>query len=205
MTSVSVRSSGDVKIELAVQAPEEPRGTIVICHPHPSHGGTMRNPIIVRIAKEAFARSLTSVRFNFRGAGKSTGSHTGGPGEVDDLAAVMEHVASGLPPAVGIAGWSFGAAIALIWQSHTSSAISYAGIAPPVRRSRDLALPPPDSLVDADRELIIGDRDQFVTVEDLTRYAASIDARVNHYENTDHFFVNKHKRLAGDVVSALDT
>ena len=163
----------------------------------------MTHPIIKSIANEAVAQGLTSVRFNFRGVGGSTGRFTGGPGEIDDLSSVMAHVASNLPPATGVAGWSFGAAIALMWQSIASSAIPYAGIAPPVRWPAGSALPPADSLVAAEREFIIGDRDQFVDVEDLTRYAATVNASVNLYARTDHFFINKYERLAQDVLKAI--
>ena len=77
----------------------------MICHPHPSHGGSMQHPILAAVSDEAITKGLTAVRFNFRGVGGSTGSHTGGPGEIDDLSSIMDHVASELPPVIGIAGW----------------------------------------------------------------------------------------------------
>jgi alpha/beta superfamily hydrolase len=200
---LTVKSSGDARIEVAIQSPNEPTGTVVICHPHPIHGGSMRHPILAGVADEAVAGGFAAIRFNFRGVGGSTGSHTGGPGEVDDLASVMDHAARESPPVVGIAGWSFGAAIALAWQADTHSTLAYAGVAPPMYTSDGLALPEAESLRDAQREFIIGERDQFVDADELTRYAESIGAAVNRYQNTDHFFVNKYERLSRDVVAVI--
>ena len=163
----------------------------------------MQHPILAAVSDEAVTKGLTAVRFNFRGVGGSTGSHTGGPGEIDDLSSIMDHVASELPPVIGIAGWSFGAAIALVWQSIAESTISYAGVAPPVHTSDGLTLPSPGSLRNAEREFIIGERDQFVNADALSSYARSIGAAVSRYPNTDHFFVNKYERLAKDVVRAI--
>ena len=203
MTTATIESSGGVTLEFAVQVPPHPIGSMVVCHPHPGHGGTMRHPIVRAIADEAVANGFTAVRFNFRGVGQSTSSPTDGSGEIDDLAAVMGHMESDHPPVIGVAGWSFGAAVALIWQARTDSVIRYVGIAPPVQGLGGHTLPPNDSLSTARRTFIIGDRDQFVDITALTSYAESLDAAVIRYDNTDHFFINKYRRLAEDVVATL--
>jgi alpha/beta superfamily hydrolase len=203
VTPFTVESTDGVAIEAAVQTPPQTKGYIVVCHPHPAHGGSMRHPLVRAIANRAASQGFSGVRFNFRGVGASNGVHTGGQGEIDDLAAIMNHVGSATPPVVGIAGWSFGAAVALIWQAKTDSTIPYVGIAPPIRETGDLALPKSSALADAQRGFIIGERDQFVDADTLANYAESIDARVHRYANTDHFFINKYERLAEDVVRTI--
>jgi alpha/beta superfamily hydrolase len=203
VTPTTIESSGGVTLELVVKKPPNSIGSVVICHPHPDHGGTMRHPLIAAIAAESVTRGFTSVRFNFRGVGKSTGASTLGIDEINDLSAVVEHAEAEAPPVIGVAGWSFGAAIALAWQAQSQSTIPYVGIAPPVQRLTDFGLSDGASLMPAPRTFIIGTRDQFVDADDLSKYAESIDASVTRYENTDHFFVNKYQRLAHDVLEAM--
>jgi alpha/beta superfamily hydrolase len=66
------------------ESPRSERGA-VICHPHPLYGGNMNNPV-VRAVEEGLQRAgCSTLRFNFRGTGESTGSYGGGVGEGDDL------------------------------------------------------------------------------------------------------------------------
>jgi len=58
----------DGRLEGTLRIPDgEPRGIAVIAHPLPTHGGTMRNPLIAAIARAAADRGLYALRFNFRG------------------------------------------------------------------------------------------------------------------------------------------
>lgn len=181
-------------------ARERANGTLLVCHPHPTQGGTMRHPILGAIAKEALARGLAVVRFNFRGVGESTGVHDDGIGEVSDIACVGDFIGRELPRLVGVAGWSFGAATALIWQARTGSTVPYIGIAPPVDSPLTPSLPDPGELEPARRLFIVGERDQFVNVDALAVYAGAIGADFEAYKGSDHFFVFKHEKLATDVV-----
>ena len=80
------------KLEIAVGTPTgvEREALGIICHPHPQHGGTMYNKVVSTLAKAFQALGLTTVRFNFRGVGKSQGQFDFGKGEVDDLFAVIK-------------------------------------------------------------------------------------------------------------------
>ena len=53
------------------------RHVALVCHPHPLYGGTMHNKVVFRAAKAALLSGLPTLRFNFRGAGKSVGTFTG--------------------------------------------------------------------------------------------------------------------------------
>lgn len=103
-------------IEIATDLPVgTSRGVAVIAHPHPLFGGTMDNKVVQTLARAFVQCGWTAVRFNFRGAGGSAGSHDEGRGELDDFLAVVQHAAapgeseteSGR--ALALAGFSFGA------------------------------------------------------------------------------------------------
>jgi uncharacterized protein len=86
----------------------------IICHPHPLYGGTMQNKVVTTLAKTFQELEFSTVRFNFRGIGKSTGSYDNGIGEAEDLRAIINWVKQVLPnQKIYLAGFSFGACIAI--------------------------------------------------------------------------------------------
>src|SRR5436853_1111872 len=98
------------RIECAVDSPEgSQRGYAVIAHPHPQFGGTLDNKVVQTLARALIELGYESWRPNFRGVGQSEGSHDEGRGEVEDLAAVLEHMKF---ERLVLAGFSFGAAMA---------------------------------------------------------------------------------------------
>jgi len=163
----------------------------------------MQAPMLEAIAVEAADRGLDTLRFNFRGIGSSTGSYGSGVDEINDVAAAVEWMIENRAPVVGIAGWSFGAAVALNWTASAGSRIAYVGIAPPVDSPLTPSLPSPHLLAAAKRTFIVGDRDQFLDANELEAYGTSIGARTIRYATADHFFVLRHERLATDTVDAL--
>jgi hypothetical protein len=203
VTTLSITTTDGEQLEAIHDSNSDSLGVIVLCHPHPQHGGTMRAPLLGAIAKYAVSEGYDVVRFNFRGVGESTGIHGNGEAELQDVEAAMAF-ASGLDiPVTGMAGWSFGAAVCLNWQAGTASAVPYVGIAPPVDGPLTPPLPAPSRLMPARRAFVIGEKDQFIPADELATYAASIGAEIIRYRGTDHFFVLKHSRLAEDVVDLI--
>jgi hypothetical protein len=106
--------------------------TAVVCHPHPLYGGTMNNKVVYTVARAFNELGLRTVRFNFRGVGKSEGGYGEGIGETDDLLAVLSWVKRTRPnDRVWLAGFSFGSFVAAraAQQWPTDQLVS---IAPPV-------------------------------------------------------------------------
>lgn len=204
MTPFEIESSGGIILEARWDRPDAPHTAVVLCHPHPLHRGTMTAPLMVAIAGHLVGAGFAVLRFNFRGVGSSGGTWTGGIGEIDDVdAAVGVAIASHPDLPLGIAGWSFGAAAGLRWQARAGSTLPYAGIAPPLASDLSPRLPDPGQLAPARRTFILGDRDQFVTVADLERYAESIDAELEVMRGSDHFFYFREDRVGTMVAEAL--
>src|SRR5215469_17914928 len=65
------------------------RHAALVCHPHPMYGGTMHNKVVFHAMKALNGFGLPVLRFNFRGAGLSEGTHDGGRGERDDVGAAL--------------------------------------------------------------------------------------------------------------------
>lgn len=91
---------------------EEPegalRGTAIVCHPHPLHGGSLRNTIVVRVARALRQLGFETLRFNFRGVEGSEGVHDGTQ-EVEDAAAAAALLTGRHPDLpLWVAGYSFG-------------------------------------------------------------------------------------------------
>src|SRR5687768_7857474 len=103
------------RLEALLMLPDGPATVAaVVCHAHPLHGGVMHFKAVFRAAKGLQAHGAAVLRFNFRGVGRSEGTHDQGRGEQDDLraaAAEMERRFPGLPLLLG--GFSFGASMAL--------------------------------------------------------------------------------------------
>jgi alpha/beta superfamily hydrolase len=89
------------------------RGIALIAHPHPAGGGANTNKVAHTLAKAFLQLGYAVFRPNFRGVGKSEGTHDEGRGEVDDLMTVLEiaqqSFEDGINLPVALAGFSFGA------------------------------------------------------------------------------------------------
>jgi len=171
--------------------PESRRhGTAVLCHPHPLHGGTMRNKVVTIMERALRECGLFTVRFNFRGVGESEGQFDDGNGEVDDLLAVVEWVRRAQPNHdLWLGGFSFGAYVALgaCGKVPVRQLIT---IAPPVERYGfgELQLPNCPWLV------VQGDEDEVVSPLAVQDWVHGLDQLPDLVvmEGAGHFF---HRRL----------
>ncbi len=101
------------KLEALYRDLQDPAAVAVICHPHPSGGGTLHNKVVFRAARGLESANVATLRFNFRGVGASGGKHDGGEGELEDVNAAIEWMKrkhAGKKLIVG--GFSFGAWVA---------------------------------------------------------------------------------------------
>lgn len=202
--TVSFRSADGVVLEGRLATPESPAaGIAVVCHPHPQYGGSMSSGPIPAIWRALAAAGRATLRFNFRGVGRSEGAYDRGAGEVRDAAGAVAFMAErfGSSPAA-IAGWSFGAIVALHAALADRAVDTYVALAPPVRMGSELDIshdPTVDELAAwHGRALgICGTEDPFCTPKALDAWAEQLPGmEVVVLEGEDHFFSGAHERVA---------
>ena len=170
------------RIECAVDLPAgQARGVAVVAHPHPLFSGTLDNKVAQTLARAFVELGYAAWRPNFRGVGESEGSHDEGRGEVEDLAAVVEHSKN---EKTVLAGFSFGAAVQTrLAQRVKPERMVLVGLA--VKHLEAMPVP-------ADSILIHGEEDTTVPLADVLAWARPQDLPVVVVPGADHFF---HRRL----------
>ncbi len=104
----------EVWLESHAETGRHPTPVTIICHPHPVYGGSMTNKVVHILAAGFRELGAHTVRFNFRGVGRSAGEFDNGVGEAEDLRAVVKWTQAQFPDSpLWLAGFSFGAWIAL--------------------------------------------------------------------------------------------
>lgn len=179
----------------------EPESVAVICHPHPQYGGTMTNKVVYSIARAFNEAGAPSVRFNYRGVGKSTGSYDDGNGETDDAIAVLDWVAQRWPGArLCLGGFSFGGAVAI--RAATARDVTrLVTVAPAIRR----VTVDEGSLPQCPWLIVQGDRDELVDPNDIQQWAQALpeSPRLAVLNGVEHFFHGRLNELRQVVVQWL--
>jgi uncharacterized protein len=176
-------------LECAIDAPEGVSvGTAVICHPHPVHGGTLDNKVVQTVARAAVQLGWRSVRFNFRGVGRSDGRWDEGVGEVNDCLAVIAALREPALPLL-LAGFSFGGYVA---------AAAAQRLAPQAQAARLVLVGPSTQKqsvpnVPADTLVIHGETDDVVPLSATLDWARPQTLPVIVFPGVGHFF---HGQLA---------
>ena len=188
-------AAGAIEVALDLPAPTDrgPRGLALIAHPHPLYAGTLDNKVVQTLARAFVALGYFAARPNFRGVGRSEGTHDAGAGEVDDLLAVIAHLKrEHMLSEVVLAGFSFGAFV----QTHVAARLAEAGT-PAARMvlvatavTRWNALPVPVEM-HANTLLIHGEQDETVPLADLFDWARPQQLPVVVIPGADHFFHRK--------------
>jgi alpha/beta superfamily hydrolase len=100
--------SKDLEIEGLFNRKTGNRG-VVVTHPHPLYGGDMHNMVVETIVHAYQNKGYSTLKFNFRGVGKSQGKYDNGTGEQEDVLAAMSYLAKTGIEKIDLAGYSFGA------------------------------------------------------------------------------------------------
>ena len=191
--------AGDLRLEGRLALPAGATGGAVVCHPHPQYGGTMDNNVVVAIAEALQAGGIATLRFNFRGVAGSQGCYAEGRGEVDDARAAVAFVRERLGDGdITLAGYSFGAMIALL-AGHDASGVSrLVAIAPPVAMF-DLAFL---SGCRRPKLFVAGDKDRYCPLAKLEAQLATAAEPKSFVRiaGADHFFYG-HEAAMSDAVA----
>jgi len=133
-TRVSISSGGGL-LEGSLEIPEfpYPLPAVLLCHPHPLHGGNMDNKVLRVVGKKLAEKGFAVLRFNFRGVGRSQGAYDEGVGEKDDARAAFSFLIEQKEvdeKRAFILGYSFGGMIALSVAALEEKIKAVAGISP---------------------------------------------------------------------------
>ena len=195
--------SSDIQLEGVLHAPASrgPHAAVVVCHPHPRYGGDMDNPVVVVVCLALARRGIATLRFNFRGVGQSQGQYSGGDGEVTDARAALAFLGSSDDingSRVGIAGYSFGASIALEAAAQQPLARAVATIACPAPSLGEGELHP----MNKPKLFVTGDLDHAVPLDQFNllvqRFAEP--KKVHVISGADHFLRGQENVVATAVV-----
>lgn len=176
------------QLEAILKEPNgERRGVGLVCHPHPLGGGTMHNKVVFRAAAGLIDAGLTTLRFNFRGVGASTGEHAEIEGGREDVRDALDYLSANYEgEEITLAGFSFGSRTGMEVGMSDGRVKRLISIGTPVEKYRDY-----DFLKSVKQPILFvhGDKDEFCSVESLRELTDKIPhADVVVFENCGHFF-----------------
>lgn len=180
----------------------QPQSAAILCHPHPQYGGTMHNKVVYRAAQALRERGFVTLRFNFRGVGRSTGTYDFGVGEQDDVRAAIDFMAGRYKKAcLWLVGYSFGAWVGLTVASGDERIAALVGIGLPVETNDFQFL----TLCRKPKFFIQGTNDEFGSVEHLNALLLTLPEpkEVIYIEGADHFFTGKLGELQTAIITCV--
>ena len=191
MSTSSLRTSDGQTLaaDLAEPGPDiEPRGAVVLCHPHPQFGGNRFNNVVEALYRALPPAGFTTIRFDFREA------HDGGVAERLDVVAAIDQVAVG--GSVFVVGYSFGALVALSTPDERIAAI--VAVAPPL--GPDAADPGRPTL------LLTPHHDQFCPPERVRPIVETwSEGELQVVDGADHFLMGHAGEVAERSVAWLSS
>ncbi|MCR9177977.1 MAG: alpha/beta hydrolase [Alphaproteobacteria bacterium] len=191
-----------------IHAKENNAPIALMLHPHPEHGGTMNNKVVYSMYQSFVARGFSTLRFNFRGVGRSQGEYDGGEGELSDAASALDWLQTYNPNARAcwIAGFSFGAWIGMQLLMRRPEITGFVSIAPPANMFDFTFLAP----CPASGLMVQGDQDEIVPPDSVkklvdklsTQRGIKIDHRI--IKGANHFFGKHMDEMSGIVGDYMD-
>jgi len=182
----------------------------LLCHPHPSGGGTMHNKVVYHAMKALnapqFGLQWPVLRFNFRGTGRSEGKHDG-KAEAGDVRAALNWLTAEFDRPIVLVGFSFGAAMALLaCCDHPAANVrAVAALGLPTRTQHREYRYPFLSHCTLPKLFLSGDCDQFAPAADLQNLAATTaePKKLVLLPRADHFFSNQLHAMQNELAGWL--
>jgi hypothetical protein len=175
-----------------VRSPDPKAPVALVLHPHPLYGGTMNNKVVYNVYKTLFQNGFTVLRINFRGVGRSMGEYDEGVGEMTDAATALDwlQVNHQLSNVNLIAGFSFGAWIAMQLIMRRPEITNFIAVSPPVNTYDFSFLSPcpiPGLIVQGDKDSVVSEEAVHELVQRLSKQKnIKVDYRM--IAGADHFF-----------------
>ena len=160
---------------------------VVITHPHPLYGGDMYNLVVETIVHVYNIKGYSTLKFNFRGVGKSRGQYDNGVGEQKDVLAALSFLADMGMERIDLAGYSFGAwvnaHVAILEGIFVEDMVM---VSPPVGFMDFHAI----SAMNVLKFVITGSRDDIAPADAVKKMLSTWnpDARFEIIDGADHFY-----------------
>ena len=197
------------RIEARYEEGAEPGAPVaLILHHHPRAGGSMQDPVVITLYEMFAKRGFATLRYNFRGVGRSQGQFDSGPGELSDAAFVLdylENINEGSRQC-WVAGYSFGAFICLQLLMRRPEISGFIAVAPPANHY-DLSFLAP---CPASGIILSGERDSVVGPSDIERSLSKVRVQKGEIierdtvDGANHFFQDRLEALEGKASEYLD-
>jgi alpha/beta superfamily hydrolase len=197
------------RIEGRYRHSREPNAPIaLLLHALPSHGGTMNGKIVYALFRAFTKRGFSTLRFNFRGVGRSQGSFSRGEGELADAASALDWLQTYNQNAAGcwIGGFSFGAWIGMQLLMRRPEIDSFISVSPPASMYDFSFLAPcPSSGL-----IVHGEGDEIVPPESVQKlvnklsHQRDIKIDYNLLKGANHFFTDRMEELEQVISDYLD-
>ena len=187
---------------IALPDGEGPFPGVVMCHPHPLHGGSMDNNVVVAVTFGLADAGIASLRFNFRGVGNSSGEHAHGEKEHEETLMGMEFLGA-LPDIdddrIGLGGYSFSTRVICSHKQLYKKPLAIALVAPSLEAITDSPLQSDKT----PRLIITGDRDRLANSNGVDEQLARFNPPVEYHviPGADHFWVGQERQMAEKVVA----
>ena len=166
---------------------------VIICHPHSQMGGTMYNNVVETIRNVFASHAYSTLRFNFRSVGGSTGEYDEGKGEQQDILSACNFMKHQGINEILFSGYSFGAWVGSNVIRESPSLFKGAFMVSPPDKYFKFNW---DGLKDAIDLIVCGKIDPFCDINNLKKTAEKINANFEILELADHFYAGYEKKLA---------
>lgn len=192
--------SGNLEIEALFDKQTKDKG-VVITHPHPLYGGDMHSFVVESIAQAYQEKGYTTLRFNFRGVGKSQGVHEDGAGEQNDVLAAISFLAMEGIKNIDLAGYSFGSWVNALAVQGGAFAQNMIMVSPPVNFLNFKLI----SSIPCLKLVITGSRDEIAPVDSLAKIIPEWNpaAGFEVIDGADHFYMGFNEKIKSVLSSYL--
>lgn len=189
--SVNIGHPG-LELEAALELSSAMRG-VVITHPHPLYGGDMDNPVVLAVRDGYLSNGFTTLRFNFRGVGRSQGKYSDGLGEQDDVKAAAAYLSHLGIHKIHLAGYSFGSWVNAAADFSPMVIERMLMVAPPVAFMDFSHIPP----ITRPLHIIAGSMDEIAPPEQIRTLMKNWnpEAVLDVIQGADHFSLGTGTRL----------
>ena len=190
--------SENYEIEGFLSKKDEKKG-VVVTHPHPLYGGDMYNLVVETIVHVYNIKGYSTLKFNFRGVGRSQGTYDNGDGEQKDVLAALSFLGDMGMEQIDLAGYSFGAWVNAHAVQEDVAVKNMVMISPPAGFMDFSTIGPMERL----KLVVTGSRDD-IAPADVVKQMCSVwnpNARFVVIDGADHFYGGYLNQLEAVLVS----